>query len=602
MNSVENFVDFYKLTITAQAVKLAESMKIDVVSTSKNSWYAFNKDSKLWQNMCDDEFYSHLNLYLNGLINKINELLENMECECDKNKALLQKLAKESGQKIQIQNNGKCNCNFSKLTELTKLFDKKQYIKDIRERFFKSMLDKDFEKKLNNNPDILSLKNGKKMNLKTLEISDKQQDDYCTFDCDVNFIENTPHADKFFNDIMPNETNREFLRKVLGYMLTGDTKARIFQTWYGHGSNGKSVLLSLLKKILNNFYVTADKAVFCKSSFTAGSASPHLFSLLGKRIISYSEGETSDNFELDFSVLKNISGEDPIRCRGLYKDQIEFLSQGKLVFASNYVPPLTAEQSIKDRTVIIYFDSRFTDKPTKDEKLKDCDFVDKLHNEYLDEVFSWIVKGSKIYYQDRKIKMTDEFKQRTEQLVNGEDSIQSFFDNKCEFTGNKKDYIKLKPLMDIYQQYANENSQRCQKRSTLYTRLEAIKGITKTILDGYDVYRGIKIIESKQQTEDNDLDSGITEDNNELDKDEIIKQKDKIIENLMNEIKLLKQQMKEMTQPKEEEQEYIILPDKKSKKVVVKKSKKEVKKEDITDDAVDDFIKEIDTDFILDLQ
>jgi hypothetical protein len=155
MNSVENFVDFYKLTITAQAVKLAESMKIDVVSTSKNSWYAFNKDTKLWQNMCDDEFYSHLNEYLNCLINKINELLENMECKCDENKKLLQKLAQESGQKIQIQNNGKCNCNFSKLKELTVLFDKKQYVKDIRERFFKSMLDKDFEKKLNNDPSIL---------------------------------------------------------------------------------------------------------------------------------------------------------------------------------------------------------------------------------------------------------------------------------------------------------------------------------------------------------------------------------------------------------------------------------------------------------------
>ncbi len=89
---------------------------------------------------------------------------------------------------------------------------KKIYIKDIRERFFKSMLDKDFEKKLNNNPDILSVRTVKK-SLKTLEIFDKKQDDYCTFDFNVFYIENTPHA-----DIMPNETNRAFLRKVLGYI------------------------------------------------------------------------------------------------------------------------------------------------------------------------------------------------------------------------------------------------------------------------------------------------------------------------------------------------------------------------------------------------
>ena len=600
MNSIEDFVEFSKLTITSQGVKLAELMRKDVVSTGTKQkiWYSFNKDTKLWDIQNDDEFYSYLSKYPNIFITQINQLLENMECECEKNKQLLKELAKQTGQKIDIKKTSECSCNVSKLKKLSKDFDKSTYIKDIRDRFFGSMVDKDIEDKLNIKPDILSLKGGKKINLKTLEISDKTQDDYCTFGCDVDYVEQTPHADKFFKDIMPDETNREFLRKVLGYMISGDTKARKFQTWYGHGSNGKSVLLSLLKKIMNSYYCTADKGVFCKSTFTnASGASPHLFSLLGKRIIAYSEGETSDNFELDFSVLKNISGEDPIRCRALYKDQIEFLSQGKLVLASNYVPPLTSEQAIKDRSIIIFFDSRFTDKPTKDEILKDCDFVDKLHNEYLNEVFSWIVKGSKIYYQDRKIEMTKEFKERTETLVNGEDSIQTFFNNKCEFTGNKKDYVRKKPLFEIYKQYANDNAQRCQPHSTLYTRLLSIKGIEQKTLDGYDVYRGIKLVD-KKQTEDNDLDSGITEDTI-TDKDEIIKQKDKVIENLMNEIQLLKQKLNEMNQPKKEEpkeeQEYIILP-KKTKKVIVKKQQ-------VDDDVVDDFIKEIEKDdFILDLQ
>jgi P4 family phage/plasmid primase-like protien len=600
MNTIKDFVEFSKLTITSQGVKLAELMRKDVVSTGTKQkiWYSFNKDIKLWDIQNDDEFYSYLNNYLNIFITRINELLENLDCECDKNKQLLKELAKQTGQKIDIKKNSDCSCDVSILKKLSKSFDNSKYIDDIRKRFYGSMVDKNIEEKLNIKPDILSLKDGKKINLKTLEISDKTQDDYCTFGCDVEYVEETPNANRFFQDIMPDETNREFLRKVLGYMISGDTKARKFQTWYGHGSNGKSVLLSLLKKIMNTYYCTADKNVFCKSTFSnASGASPHLYSLLGKRIIAYSEGETSDNFELDFSVLKNISGEDPIRCRALYKDQIEFLSQGKLVLASNYVPPLTSEQAIKDRSIIIFFDSRFTDKPTKDEILKDCDFVDKLHNEYLNEVFSWIVKGSKIYYQDRKIEMTKEFKERTETLVNGEDSIQTFFNNKCEFTGNKKDYVRKKPLFEIYKQYANDNAQRCQPHSTLYTRLLSIKGIEQKTLDGYDVYRGIKLVD-KKQTEDNDLDSGITEDII-TDKDEIIKQKDKVIENLMNEIQLLKQKLNEMNQPKKEEpkeeQEYIILP-KKTKKV-------NVKKQQVEDDVVDDFIKEIEKDdFILDLQ
>jgi P4 family phage/plasmid primase-like protien len=414
MNTVEEFVKFFESTITTQGEMLGSLMKLNVVATSKNSWYAFNQESKLWESQQDEEFYSYLNNYLNSLITKINELLETKECECETNKQLLKQLAKKSGQKIEIQGDkSKCTCDVSKLKELAKLFDKKNYIKDIRERFFKSMLDKDFEKKLNSNPEILSLQGGKKINLRTLEVSVKTPNDYCTFACNVSYVTETPNADRFFKDIMPNEEHRKHLQKVLGWMLTGDTKARKFQTWYGNGANGKSVVLGLLKKILNDYYVTADKAVFVKSTFQSkgSEASPHLYSLLGKRVIAYSEGETSDNFELDLSVLKNISGEDPIRCRGLFKDQIEFLSQGKLVLATNYVPPLTTEDAIKDRTLVIFFDQRFTDKPQKDEKLKDVAFVESLHNEYLSEVFTWMVKGSKIYYEEnRKVEMPEELK------------------------------------------------------------------------------------------------------------------------------------------------------------------------------------------------
>jgi len=44
----------------------------------------------------------------------------------------------------------------------------------------------------------------------------------------------------------PKEENREYVRKVLGYTITGDTKARKFFHWYGYGSNGKTQIFKLL--------------------------------------------------------------------------------------------------------------------------------------------------------------------------------------------------------------------------------------------------------------------------------------------------------------------------------------------------------------------
>ena len=374
---------------------------------------------------------------------------------------------------------------------------------------------------------------------------------------------------------MPDETNQEFLRKVLGYMISGDTKARKFQTWYGNGSNGKSVVLGLLKNFLNDYYVTADKAVFVKSTFQSkgSEASPHLYSLLGKRVIAYSEGETSDNFELDLSVLKNISGEDPIRCRGLFKDQIEFLSQGKLVLATNYVPPLTTEDAIKDRTLVIFFDQRFTDKPQKNEKLKDVAFIEALQNEYLSEVFSWIVKGSKIYYQEnRKIDMPEEFKKRAEVLISREDSIHSFFTNCCSFTGNRKDCIKPLELFESYKEYSTLNSQRCQPRSTLYNRLQSIKEVEKSVLHGYDIYRGIKIIDHKN-------------DHNEA---------QEIIKSLRSEIEELK---KLLASKSDGEDKIIVKPTLRSKsKTTLIRSGSNIENSVINDESVDKFIEQIEFD------
>ena len=48
--------------------------------------------------------------------------------------------------------------------------------------------------------------------------------------------------------------------------------------------------------------------LFQKTKDDAG-ASPHLVELKGKRLGFYSEGETSDNMEINFKTLKRITGE-----------------------------------------------------------------------------------------------------------------------------------------------------------------------------------------------------------------------------------------------------------------------------------------------------
>ena len=58
----------------------------------------------------------------------------------------------------------------------------------------------------------------------------------------------------------------KYLQKILGYSLTGETNAQSFFIFWGRGSNGKSLLLNLLDKILDKAYKPPSKEIFVKSN------------------------------------------------------------------------------------------------------------------------------------------------------------------------------------------------------------------------------------------------------------------------------------------------------------------------------------------------
>ena len=51
---------------------------------------------------------------------------------------------------------------------------------------------------------------------------------------------------------------------------------------------------------------------------SSGGASEDIMELVGKRVGSYSEGDTGDTIEMNLGCLKQISGEDKLSGRHLY--------------------------------------------------------------------------------------------------------------------------------------------------------------------------------------------------------------------------------------------------------------------------------------------
>ena len=464
--TIQQINEYRFMTITSQSNYFAKLVFKYYKVISKDIIYYYNKNSKLWVEVDRNQYDAFVFDFYNNSASVIKSILRKTE-DIDE----------------QVE---------KKIKDLCAQFDKKSYLNDIIDRSFSKLYDTQFITKLNNNPDYLPILNGKKINLKTLELSDRIPDDLFTFECPVEFVSKTPNADKFFKQIQPNKENRELVRKVLGYLLTGDMKARKFFIWYGFGSNGKSKVFKVIEKILGCQYTQLDKSILMKSKKSSG-ATPEIMDLMGKRAGVFSEGETADNIEMNIGGIKQVSGEDKITGRPLYCSKVDFYPYIKINMLTNFCPPLDASKAIVDRLVYIFMDTNFTEKPKDRNDIKiDNEFSTKIENEYLSEMFSWIVQGAKEYYKQPSIEMTEEFKKRTNEILSGEDSIKTFFDRFLKITKNHKDTHTKLQIFETYRQYCNDNSQRCQPRSSLFNRLEQL-GIKTRPLHGYDVYYGIQL-------------------------------------------------------------------------------------------------------------
>jgi len=525
--TIDDVNNFRRMTRTSQAEYLANQIYSNIKIIDKHNVYYFNTNNKLWVLISEIEYINFITKLFNESILLIIQMKRNtIDLAEDLNKELI---------------------------KLCGLFDNITYIKDIIERLYSNLYDKDFKIKLDDSKDHLPIKNGLKINLKTSETTERTINDYFSFESPVSFTDGpTPNADKFFEQVMPEYENREYLRKVLGYSLTGETSARVFFIWYGSGSNAKTFISHLMEIILQKQYHQCDQSIFIKTGKASkGQATPELMAICCKRMTVYSEGESSDKIEMNSAGLKQVSGEDSLCGRELYGNQITFTPYTKLHMLTNFTPPLNAEFSIKQRLRYIFLDSEFVDNPdlkNNRQFKKDKNFTDALETTYLNEIFSWIVKGAQEYYKTLTINMPEEFQIRTDTMLNNEDSIKTFTDRKIIITNIKSDIIKKLDIFEAYKNFCNNNSQRCQPRSSLFNRLEHLKIVT-SVLHGYDVFRGIKLTILE---EDNHLDDGIFEDENEhkINYELLYKQQQKEIEELKNKIKLLEaSNNKENNQP-----------------------------------------------------
>lgn len=241
---------------------------------------------------------------------------------------------------------------------------------------------------LDSDPLLLNVANGT-VDLRSGDFREARQSDYITKMAPVVFDEaaTAPRWGQFLLECMGKydrpEEMVEYLRRLVGYCLTGDVSEHVLPFFCGDGQNGKSTLCKTLQVLLGDYAGASSSGFLMRQHFQ--SHPTELASLAGKRLVICQE--TDEDRRLDESKLKQLTGGDTLKVRRMYEDEWDLEPTHKIILCGNHQPSARGmDGALWRRIKLIEFRVTFT------EEQRDPNLKQKLAAE-LPGILQWAIQG-----------------------------------------------------------------------------------------------------------------------------------------------------------------------------------------------------------------
>jgi putative DNA primase/helicase len=303
-------------------------------------------------------------------------------------------------------------------------------------------------------PWLLTVANGT-LDLQAGVLHPHRREDYSTKSAAVAF---DPHATcpvflDFLARIFPGKPDViAFVRRALGYALTGDNSERAMLVLWGSGANGKSTLLEAISDLLGDYAKTAESATF---NVKPGQSSTNdLAMLAGARFVTVSE--TKSGQRLDEALIKRLTGRDKVSARFLFKEFFEFIPTFKLFLATNSRPDIRdAGNAIWARIRLLPF--TVSVPPEQQDKR----LPDKLRGE-LSGILNWVLAGCLDWQRRGNLGEPAEVLAATQSYREEQDALGPFLAECCVIDSSVS--VKSAELYAEYGRWCEVNHE--QKQST----------------------------------------------------------------------------------------------------------------------------------------
>jgi len=325
------------------------------------------------------------------------------------------------------------------------------------------------------------------IDLRTWESYAHRQTDLITKRINVDFDPQAtcPTWERFIERVMGGDEELiDFVRRAVGYSLTGSVVEQCLFFMIGTGKNGKSTFIETLLALMGEYCLkTPTETLMARDR----SGIPNdVARLAGKRLVV--ARETDENQRLAEAVVKDLTGGDTITARFLHHEWFDFTPSHKLWMYGNHKPLVRGtDEGIWRRIRLIPFTVTITPEE------RDPDLGAKLTAE-LSGILNWALAGLGAWQRDG-LNNPRAVREATAEYRAEMDVLAEFLDDCCII--DQRETVAAKSLYFVYQNWCDSVGERAMTQKSLGLRLKE-RGFSQQRTNRIRAWGGIKLVVQEQ--------------------------------------------------------------------------------------------------------